>query len=221
MLRAVLFDMDGVIIDSEPAYVRIDVELANELGFPLSEDEQRLYAGTAPRAMWEDLKDKHSLPQSVETLVDMEAERVEAFYDSGDLKPISATIQLIRDLNRSGIACAIATASFEQNAHRVMERLKIRPFISAVATSSQVKNGKPAPDIFLLAAHLLRFRPKECVVIEDSKNGCLAGRAAGMKVVGFKNLNSGNQDLSAAHHIVSDMRELTVEGLKAMIDAHG
>ncbi len=221
MLRAVLFDMDGVIVDSEPTYVNIDIGIANELGFPFTEAEQRSYTGSSPRKMWEELKEKHHLPQSVDLLVEMEAKRVRAFYESGDLKPISATLQLIRELNRDGIACAIATSSLEQNAHKVMERLKIRPFIGAVATSSQVKNCKPAPDIFLLAAHLLRFRPEECVVIEDSRNGCLAGKAAGMKVVGFINPNSGNQDLSAADLRISDMSELTVDRLKALIDTQG
>jgi HAD superfamily hydrolase (TIGR01509 family) len=218
MLRAVLFDMDGVIIDSEPAYLKIHTGMARELGFPFTEADQRYYAGSSARIIWEDLKEKHHLSQSADMLVEMHAKRVRAFYESGDLKAISATIQLIRELNHSGIACAIATSSVEHNAHKVMERLKIRPFIGAVATSNQVKNGKPAPDIFSLAAHLLRFRPEECVVIEDSKNGCLAGKAAGMKVVGYINPNSGNQDLSSADLRMSDMSALTVESLKELVN---
>lgn len=219
MLKAVLFDMDGVIIDSEPAYVKMDIAFCRDLGFTLTEPEQRKFTGSSSRHMWEVLKPLHALPQPIEELMGLQAERVAEFYRHGDLMPIEGTLRLMRELHARGIACAVATSSVEHNARTMISRLELAPYVSAVATSSQVRHAKPAPDIFLLAAEFLGAKPEECLVIEDSRNGCVAGKAAGMKVVGFQNLNSGNQDLSSADVIISDMGELTADKLLTLMES--
>ncbi len=213
MFKAVLFDMDGVIINTEPVYLEVEMKLASELGIPLTEDIQKRYTGVHHSMMWNDLKIAHDFSMTSDEITEIESRLVNSYYLHGNLEPIEPTIELIKKLYTEGIYIAIATSNDDCNANSVVERLGIKQFISTVVTNSNVKNCKPAPDIFLLAADLLGLEPKDCVVVEDSKSGCLAAKTAGMKVVAYQNPHSGNQDLSAANIVIHDMGELTLQML--------
>jgi len=205
--------MDGVVVNSEPAYMKIEVELTSQLGIPLTEEEQKQYSGVHHNVMWKALKEKYGYEMLVDEIAGIESRMIDDYYKNGDLMPINTTIELIKELFIKGIKCAIATSSDGYNAEHVVKRLGISKYISAIASSSKVKNCKPAPDIFLLAADMLGLEPKNCIVIEDSKSGCIAAKAAGMRTVGYRNPYSGNQDLSAADIIVDDIGELSFKAL--------
>lgn len=213
MFKAVLFDMDGVIINTEPVYMEVEMKLASELGIPLTEDIQKRYTGVHHSVMWNDLKIAHDFSMTSDEITEIESRLVNSYYLHGSLEPIEPTIELIKKLSSEGIYCAIATSNDECNANLVVERLGIKRYVSTIVSSSNVRKCKPAPDIFLLAADLLGVESKDCVVVEDSKSGCLAAKAAGMKVVAYQNPHSGNQDLSAANLVIHDMGELTLHML--------
>lgn len=217
MLKAVLFDMDGVLVDTEPEYVRTNMKLIRRFGLPVKRAEQRRYRGMSSVAMWRDLAQKKpDAGFDVEELVRLEHEHMKEYYYAGPLKPIRPAVRLLRHCAKSGLSIAIATSSPMDYAENVLRRLSIGPFVQAVSTAEMAGQSKPEPGIFLLAAKLLSVQPEECVVIEDAKMGVLAAKAAGMKCVGVS--GSSGQDLSQADMVVRSLRGVGVEALRRLVE---
>ena len=93
----------------------------------------------------------------------------------------------------------------------VVSKFELEDYFSCILSGEEVENGKPAPDIYVETAKKLGIVPEECIVIEDSKNGVMAAKEAGMKCIGFKNINSGEQDLSKADYIVNSIVEIKIQ----------
>lgn len=216
MLTAVLFDMDGVLVDTEPEYRRIESELALSLGIELSEEDVKDSVGKSQPAMWRELKEKYGFEKDPLKLVAEEAELVKGLYQRGAIKPIAPAVALLKSCARQGLKVAIATSSLEENAKLTVKGLDIEEYVGAIAGGDRVGRSKPEPDIFLLAAKLLGVSPEECVVIEDSDNGVAAARAAGMGVVGVKAPDS-DQNLSGADIVVETLERISVERLRALL----
>ncbi len=217
MLEAVIFDMDGVLIDSEREYKRVELGLAKELGIPFSAHEQSGYVGIHQIVMWTQVLAKNGLAHlSASEITQTEEDRMFEYYAHGELGAISGSVDLVGRLYGGGIKCGVATSSIEINARAVIKRLGIEQMLSAVVCSCMVENCKPAPDIYSKCVVDLRVNAENCVAIEDSRNGCISAKSAGLKVVGYKNPGSGNQDLSAADVVVDDMGEVTIELLRNM-----
>lgn len=108
---------------------------------------------------------------------------------------------------------AIASSSELIEIENTVHRLSINDDLDSLISGSMVKESKPNPDIFLLAAQSLKVQPSECIVIEDSMNGTIAAHRAGMACLGFQNSSSGQQDLSLAQHIVTSMHQVTISYL--------
>jgi HAD superfamily hydrolase (TIGR01509 family) len=216
-LKAVLFDMDGVIVDSEPEYYRIEMEITKKYGIPFTKKEQKTYTGINPTIMWKELKEKYDFPQPYEELLSLEEKMVSEYYASDSVSIIAPSIELLKKVYSKGVLCAIASSSEKNNIMNIVKHTNIEKYVGSVVSNNDVKRCKPAPDIFLLAAKELGVEPENCVVIEDAKSGVLAANAAGMKVIGFKNINSGNQDLSKADLIVDDMKDITIDVLKNLM----
>lgn len=217
MLEAVIFDMDGVLIDSEREYKRVELGLAKERGIPFSAHEQSGYVGIHQIVMWTEVLAKNGLEHmSASEITQTEEDRMFDYYARGELDTIAGSVDLVGQLCGSGVKCGVATSSIEINARAVIKRLGIEEMLSAVACSCMVENCKPAPDIYCKCAADLNVNAGSCVAIEDSKNGCVSAKSAGLKVVGFRNPGSGNQDLGAADLVVDDMEQVTIELLKSM-----
>ncbi len=217
MLKAVLFDMDGVIVDTEPEYIRLELRLARENGMPLTRKEQARYRGVSAAEMWPDMTRRHGSPADPERIAQIEYERMGEYYHDGPLRPIHSTVRLLKRCAKAGLKIAIATSSTADNAADVVRRLGLGPYVQAIAVADLVERGKPAPDIFLLAAKLLGVGPGECVVIEDSDKGVQAAKAAGMKAIGL-NRHGGGQSLSKADLVVRSLRGMKVERLKGLLE---
>lgn len=217
MLEAVIFDMDGVLIDSEREYKRVELGLAKELGIPFYAHEQSGYVGIHQIVMWNEVLAKYGLTHlSASEITQTEEDRMFEYYAHGELDAIAGSVDLVEKLCNSGVKCGVATSSIEINASAVIKRLGIEKMLSAVVCSCMVENCKPAPDIYSKCVVDLNVDARGCVAIEDSKNGCISAKSAGLKVVGYKNPGSGNQDLGAADLVVDDMGEVTIELLKSM-----
>ena len=216
MLGAVLFDMDGVLVDTEPEYIRLELKLAHAHGIPLSRREQRRYCGVNPAEMWPEVVRQTGASANPEMIARIEYERMDAYYREGPLKPIRPSVRLMKRCAQAGLKTAIATSSSADNAENVVRRLGLGPYVQAIAVADLVERGKPAPDIFLLAAKLLEVAPSECVVIEDSNKGVQAAKAAGMKAVA---IGGSDQDLSQADLVVRSLRGIKPGILSAMFDA--
>jgi HAD superfamily hydrolase (TIGR01509 family) len=219
MLKAVIFDMDGVIVDSEPIYHEVEMQLFHELGMDVSDELRYSYVGTKIDDMWSELKKKYLLKQTVEDLIKLEAERYRKYIASPDiLKPIPGVIELLKELFGRNISIALASSSFLKDIETILGLLDIREYFSVVVGGDEVKRGKPYPDIFECAVKKLDVSPAGCIVIEDSSHGINAAKAAGIKCIGYKNKSSGNQDLSSADLIIESIEDIDYETLRQLCE---
>ena len=207
MLKGVLFDMDGVLVDTEPEYMRVEVGMCKALGITLTEQKKRIYVGGGPLAMWTDLKKKHGFADDPAELTRKEMRMMDEYYKSGVLLPIEPTVRLLKKYAQAGLKTAVATSSKRENASHVIRRIGLERYVLALASGDMVRQTKPAPDIFLLAAEALGAKPDECVVIEDARNGITAAKKAGMRAVALRSPASA-QDLSEADIVVSSLDEV-------------
>jgi HAD superfamily hydrolase (TIGR01509 family) len=216
MLKAVIFDMDGVLIDSEPFHLVVNEKIFANLGINLSEDEYHGFIGTTHKDMWSTIKKRYNLPQSVPELVNMQVSGNIDYIKNEEIEPIKikGVTDLLSKIARENIKIGIASSSPTEVIKLVINKLGISDYFSAIVGGEEIKKGKPSPDIFLKAAKRLKSKPFDCIVIEDSKNGVLAAKAAGMKCIGFKNPNSGNQDLRKADLIIENYDSLNTNTLK-------
>lgn len=216
MLKAVIFDMDGVIIDSEPLHLEVCIDLFKKLGLNFCEKEYSTFIGVSNTSMWTTLKEKYNLKQSLEELVEIQAKANLDCIKGKDISPIAGVRELLSELKSNNIKIALASSSPVEGIELVLSKFNIREYFSDVVSGEGLKRGKPAPDIFLKAAELIGIEPENCAVVEDSNHGVSAAKAAGMKCLGFQNTNSGNQDISKADVIVNTMREVNLCLLKGL-----
>lgn len=215
MIKAVIFDMDGVIIDSEPIHLEFAMELFKKLGVNMSNEEYSKFIGTTSHYMWDTIKKKYNLNNTIEELIEMERNGFFDFLSSPDMtiKPIEYIPELLKALHQNDYKIALASSSPIRVIEFIMDSFKIKKYFDELVTGDFVKRSKPEPDIFLYAADKLGVLPEECVVVEDSHNGVLAAKKAGMKCIGYRNLNSGNQDISKADKIINSFNELDINNL--------
>jgi HAD superfamily hydrolase (TIGR01509 family) len=213
MLKAVIFDMDGVIIDSEPFHWEVNKKIFRALGIEVPEKEYGNYIGVSNVNMWTEIRKKHGLPQPVEQLVNMQVSGNIDFMKREHFDPIDGVVDFIVDLKSRNTALAIASSSPNIIIGMVLNGFGIKKYFDAIVSGEDFEKGKPAPDIFLKAASLLKISPGQCIVIEDSTHGVDAAMAAGMKCLGFSNKNSLNQNLKNADYVFKTFRELSVNAI--------
>lgn len=218
MLKAVLFDMDGVLVDSEPEYQRLDMQLARELGFELTPEEQSFFVGVGTVEMWQTLQNKYGFTEDPLSVSRKEAALMAQYYQSGQLCPYDASVVLLKSCAADGLKVAVATSSERENAECVIRRLGLADIVDAVVSGCMAEHSKPAPDIFLLAMELLGVEGRDCIVIEDADSGITAARAAGAaKVIGVRH-PVGRQSLSGADLVVDSLGGITVQALRDMLE---
>lgn len=211
MIKALVFDMDGVIIDSEPIHTELTINVLKDVGVIPSESEIYEFIGVRNEEMWATLIERHGINESVEQLnARLKAHKLERFLNS-TLEPIDGVLDLLRAAKRKGLKIALATSSPRYFAKYVLKAVKAAVFFDELVTADEISNSKPDPEIYLKAAKSLGLLPEECMAIEDAYFGILAAKGAGMKCIGFKNPNSGNQDTSIADYVVSSIREINLD----------
>ena len=217
MIQTVIFDMDGVIIDSEPVYFKIDKQMFEELNIAVSFEEHCTYVGTSSQNMWDAIIKKHRLPDHPEELMRKEYNLyMDYLVSAKNLQPIDGVMELINDLHDNNVKLILASSSRMETIDIILKKFKLSDLFIARVSGSELAHSKPHPEIFLRSAQLVRSEPKECIVIEDSKNGVAAAKAAGMKCIGFLNPSSGDQDLKSADMIIRSFKELNAGAIKNM-----
>jgi HAD superfamily hydrolase (TIGR01509 family) len=204
---AVIFDMDGVIVDSEPRHERAFLSVLEEIGYA-----NRLprpfahYIGRSDRDVWVDFMEVNNPPHALEDLLARKRERVLGILQAE--QPIFDGLPvLVRDLAGQGTRLALASGSERPVVDAVLAMADLHRHFVVTVSGSDIERGKPEPDIFLRAAALLGVPPESCVVIEDSKPGVTAARAAGMRVIAITNTHPADE-LNAATQVVGDYEEI-------------
>lgn len=208
MISAVIFDMDGVLFDSEPYHDQTTTSILESYGAKGAYEAIRPYVGRSPEDMWAAMKTKYDIPASVEDLVELQWKKnIAGLKDSG-LERSEGLSELLEFCHNKGIRVAVASSSRQDFMEAVFDHLDLWKYVEVFASGSEVENGKPMPDIFLLAATRLDIDPERCLVVEDSTAGVQAGRMAGMYTVGYDNPTSGGQNVNAADVVVKSLGEI-------------
>jgi len=198
----VVFDMDGVIVDSEPTHERANLEYAAALGVAYDARLAGDMMGRRVRDLTDALALEVGLPPD-----EVFAGREAVFWrllDEG-LEPMPGLHAAIDKLAGAGLTLAVASSGTRAYVEHVLDRLGVRTAFSAVVSGEDVVHGKPDPESYLLAAERLAADPADCVAVEDATHGIASARAAGMRTVAVRHPLNAGLDLSAADAVVGDL----------------
>jgi len=213
-MKAVIFDLDGVMVDSEPMHYHAFAETLRGEGVDgVTFAYYKQFVGSTNRYMWETAMRDFHLTKSMAYLIKKDEGNRDALLRQEGHIPLPGVCELVRDLYRHDIKLAVASSSPQAYIEEAVMSLHVMDCFSHLVTGESLERSKPAPDIFLKAAQLLRVAPMDCIVVEDSENGVRAANAAGMFCIAFRNPNSGNQDLSFADVIVDSFIGLNYDAL--------
>ncbi len=208
-LAAIIFDMDGVVLDSQAAANQALVEAAASHGVRLNVSELEDLVGASEQQFWSYVKERYRLPESIEFYArSYNEDREIASYDQTLLSP--GLESLLMDLRNTELQVALATSGSRKRMNAVIELYRLAPWLDVALCRDDAAREKPAPDLFLATAAALRVSPQACLVIEDSPRGIAAARAAEMFVVGF-----GAYCISDAHLADADAQIYGFQGVEA------
>jgi len=207
MLKAVVFDMDGVIADSEPIHVEAEKTTFRKHGVEASDVELHAFTGSDNWVMLRTMIDRYRLPLKLDALY---REHMVNLFDAvrKHVQPFPGALDLIRGLSENGVPLAVASSSPRKLIDLVLEKFDVACLFHTIVSGDDVSLSKPNPEIFAKAATRLGLQPRECLAIEDSTNGVRAAKEAGMAVIGFKNANSLNQNLDGADAVVDGLLQI-------------
>jgi HAD superfamily hydrolase (TIGR01509 family) len=196
-VRAVIFDMDGVLLDSEPIHFEATRELLAERGIDYSAAAGDNFFGCTDHEVFSVLKERYRLEMSEEELTKAWLGRVVPALPLM-AAPLPGVPEVLHDLKDRGLRLALASSSVPAVIAASLKALGIGSLFEIKVSGHDVENGKPSPDIFLEAARRLGLPPAECVVVEDSSNGMRAALTAGMRCAVVPCSSTAHQDFSDA-----------------------
>lgn len=215
MLKAIIFDMDGVLIDSVKYIWRSFDSLLRDQGVSFTDDYIKKNLSRSLRdnlISWKkefDIKDYDILEFSKKSgKIQLELMKNE--------KPEIGLIDLLEQAKKMNIKCAVATSSLRWRAEAILDLLKLRNYFEVLVTAEDVIKHKPDPEVFIEAARRVGVNPEECVVIEDAENGVKTAKNGNMKAIGFLTKYHSRNELSHADLVVSNFNELTLERLNRL-----
>ncbi len=212
MIKTVIFDMDGVIVDTEPVHKYAYYQHFNELGIEVSEQLYASFTGNSTRNVFQKIKDTFNLEHDVEELILRKRHLFnEAFDTKPDLELIEGVHDLIKNLHGNGMQLILASSASKSTINRVFTRFDLYPYFTHTVSGEDFPKSKSDLAIFLHAASLSVVPKEHCIVIEDSTNGVQAAKSADIFCIGYHSDNSKHQDLSLADHIIHDFSEIDFE----------
>ncbi len=213
MESAIIFDNDGVIIDSEPLHIEADLLTLQSYGIELQPEALHRFIGVKDLEMWRILKEELALPNSPEVLREKKEQLRDRIFLPERLVPIPGIPELFETVRRAGWKIAVASSSARTLIGPWLQLMGLMSFLDAFVTGEDVRHGKPHPEPYQLAAARLGLLPEDCVAVEDSPHGVASAKNAGCRCIGFRTPGGPHQDLSGADHIISDICEILRDDL--------
>lgn len=209
MIKAVIFDMDGLMIDSEPIHSRSFEMIIKDYGYePIFHDNGLVQkVGIKSKENWEFLKDRHGIREDTDILV---RKKREIYYEilKEYIKPMPGLLKLVSELKNQKVKLAVASSSAIAQIELVLKELGIYEDFDIVVSGEWVEKSKPHPEIYILTAKNLGVEPKDCVALEDSIAGVTSAFEAGVKVVAVPTSATEKEDFSKANLRVSSLEDI-------------
>jgi len=203
---AVVFDMDGLMFNTEDIYFAVGTELLRRRGHVFTRELSDAMMGRPPQASFEIMIRWHNLSDDWQTLA-RESEDLFIEMIKGRIQPMPGLLELLDALEKAGIPKAIATSSSRRTLQAVLGTFQLEPRFHFTLTAEDVQRGKPDPEIYLKAAARFGLEPERVVVLEDSEAGCRAAAAAGTIAIAVPGPHSARHDFSTARLIVSSLAD--------------
>jgi HAD superfamily hydrolase (TIGR01509 family) len=209
--------MDGVIVDTEPVHHYAYNQHFKQLNIDVSPEMYASFTGNSTKNTYEKLKANFDIIEEIPSLVETKRILFNAAFDSKeDLYLIDGVEDLIKELHRKGMQLVLASSSANVTIERVFTRFKLHQYFTHLVSGEDFPNSKPHPAIFEHAAKLSGTCLENCIVIEDSTNGILAAKAAGIYCIGYDSVNTKLQDYSKADRVIKDFKEVNFEIIKSI-----
>lgn len=209
MLKAVLFDMDGVIVDTEPLHRKAYFNMFDEVNINVGEELYDSFTGKSTLPICRTLCQHFELNHEPENLVAIKRKHFKYLFENdSSLTLLDGVHELIKDYHSNGLTLILASSASMPNINRIFDRFDLNKYFKAKISGADLKASKPHPEIFIKAAALAEEHGDHCMVIEDSTNGIVAAKAAGIYCVGFKSPHSVNQDYSKADRVITSFEEI-------------
>lgn len=209
MLKAVIFDMDGVIVDTEPLHSKAYHLMFDAVNINVSNELYESFTGQSTIGICKTLCTHFNLSDSPEKLVALKRKFFKHIFETDtDLQLIDSVLDLIKDYHSNKLILVLASSASMNTINNVFTRFNLNQYFKAKLSGADLKASKPHPEIFIKAAEVSGYQKHECIVIEDSTNGIIAANAANIFCVGFKSPHSKNQDYTKANLVISDFKNI-------------
>lgn len=209
-IKAVIFDMDGVIFDTEPLNDEHVEIYHKKIGIAPHADYFEKLRGANSKTVWTTIIQDFNLTHSVEELtINARKSYIDFLKSKKEIPPIHGVKDLIIKLRGEHFKIGLASSANPERVELLLKLNNMKHLFDVIVESDNVAHGKPAPDIYLEAARQLKLKPENCIVIEDAESGVISAKSAGMKVLGFAGLPYNKQNLAGADKLFYSFKEVT------------
>lgn len=219
MIEAILFDMDGVIIDSEPIHEQAYYSTFEELGITVPQEIFNSLKGKSTINVCNTLREMYNLQESAKAIAAMKRHYFFDIFDNdATISLIDGALELIQNYAANNLTMVLASSATMNTINAVFSRFDLDKYFVAKVSGADLKESKPNPEIFEKAVEASGCKRGRCVVVEDATNGIEAAKRAGVRCIALRSPNSHNQDYSQATAVINHFTEIHYEKLLQLVD---